>query len=142
MSEVLSSIRVIKMYTWEYPFKNMVDNIRRYVLPIVFNHYYLLLYRKEIYILIKAAIIHSFHLSLFTNLYAVTLFITFTAIALSPTPIPFSAQKIFTTLGIIAYLRRETVLYFMVQLMKISDFTAAIKRIQVTMQKIKENLIG
>ena len=95
-------------------------------------------YRKEIYILIKAAIIHSFHLSLFTNLYVVTLFITLTAIALSPTPIPFSAQKIFTTLAVIAYLRRETVLYFMVQLMKISDFTAAIKRIQVTMQKIKE----
>ena len=31
MSEVLSSIRVIKMYTWEYPFKNMVDKIRKYV---------------------------------------------------------------------------------------------------------------
>ena len=132
MSEVLSSIRVIKMYTWEYPFKNMVDDIRRYVLPIVFNCYFLH-YRKEIYILIKAAIIHSFHLSLFTNLYAVTLFITFTAIALSPTPIQFSPQKLFTTLGIIAYLRRETVLFFMVQLMKLSDFAAAIERIQVTM---------
>ena len=82
-------------------------------------------YRKEIYILIKAAIFHSFHQSLFTNLYAVTLFITFTAIALSPTPIQFSPQKLFTTLAIIAYLRRETVIYFMVQLMKLSDFTAS-----------------
>ena len=39
---------------------------------------FLALYRKEIYILTKAAIIHACHLSLYTNLYAVTLFITFT----------------------------------------------------------------
>ena len=42
---------------------------------------FLALYRKEIYILTKAAIIHACHLSLYTNLYAVTLFITFTSIA-------------------------------------------------------------
>ena len=134
MSEVLSSIRVIKMYTWEYPFKNMVDKIRKYVWQhhVQNTSYIYLLYRKEIYILAKAAIIHSFHLSLFTNLNAVTLFITFTTIALSPSPVPFSPQQLFTTVAVIAYVRRETVLFFMFQLMKTSDFSVAIKRIQVS----------
>ena len=61
-----------------------------------------------------------------------TLFITFTTIALSPSPVPFSPQQLFTTVAVISFVRRETVLYFMIQLMKISDFSVAIKRIQVS----------
>ena len=53
-------------------------------------------------------------------------------IALSPSPVPFSPQQLFTTVAVISFVRRETVLYFMIQLMKISDFSVAIKRIQVS----------
>ena len=29
MNEIIAGMRVIKMYAWEYPFKKIVDNIRR-----------------------------------------------------------------------------------------------------------------
>ena len=31
MNEIISGIRVIKMYGWEYAFKNLIARIRRYV---------------------------------------------------------------------------------------------------------------
>ena len=83
-------------------------------------------------ILTKAAVIHSCHLSSFTSLYAVTLFATFSAIALLSSPISFTPRQIFTTIAVIAFVRRETVLFFMIQLMKFSDFSVAVKRIQVS----------
>ena len=30
MNEVISGMRVIKMYAWEHPFAKLVSNIRRY----------------------------------------------------------------------------------------------------------------
>lgn len=133
-------MRVIKMYTWEYAFKKMVDKIRKCVIiyPLlscmnVTNAFY----RKEIYILTKAAIIHAFNLSLFTILNTFTIFIVFTVIVcssflLSNSGAQFSSRQIFTTLGVIAFVRRETVLYYIVQLIKFSDFNVAVKRIQVS----------
>ena len=125
--------------TWTSAIRFVMQDLRKplYIVLLVFDtllayrFIFLALYRKEIYILTKAAIIHACHLSLYTNLYAVTLFITFTSIALSPSPAPFSPQQIFTTVAVISYVRRETVLVFMFQLMKISDFSVAMKRIQV-----------
>ena len=79
------------------------------------------------------ALIHACHLSLYTNLYAVTLFITFTrycSFTVSCT-IQSSANIQLDSGKYISYVRRETVLVFMFQLMKISDFSVAMKRIQV-----------
>ena len=32
MNEVISGMRVVKMYAWEYAFKKMVDHIRKQVM--------------------------------------------------------------------------------------------------------------
>lgn len=37
MSELISGMRVIKMYTWEMPFARLVDECRRLVFPLIKN---------------------------------------------------------------------------------------------------------
>lgn len=35
MTELISGIQVIKLYTWEIPFANMIEYARKYVIHIV-----------------------------------------------------------------------------------------------------------
>ena len=35
MNEIITGIRIIKMYAWEYAFSNVVESIRRYVKPLI-----------------------------------------------------------------------------------------------------------
>ena len=35
MNEVITGIRIIKMYAWEYAFINVVESIRKYVKPLI-----------------------------------------------------------------------------------------------------------
>ena len=94
-------------------------------------------HRKEIYILTKAAVIHACNLSSYTILNTFTVFTVFTVIVyssflVSNSGVEFSPRQIFTTLGVIAFVRRETVLIYVIQLMKLSDFNVILKRIQVS----------
>ena len=145
MNEVISGMRVIKMYTWEYAFKKMVDKIRKQVIIFLLLcslNISIAFHRKEIYILTKAAIIHAFSISCYTILNNFTIFIVFTVLVCLSPPLSDSgigSRQIFTTLGVIAFVRRETVLFYVIQLMKLSDFNVALKRIQVSELKVPHN---
>ena len=83
--------------------------------------------RTETFILMKAASIHACNLSMFTVLYSMTLFILFVS-----TPSEYlGARQVFTTLSVVAYFRRETVVFYTCELMKLSDLNVALRRIQV-----------
>lgn len=40
INEIISGIRVIKMYAWEIPFLKMIDKYRRYVIFTINKEYY------------------------------------------------------------------------------------------------------
>ena len=131
MNEVISGMRVIKMYAWEYAFKKLVDKIRKYEYAyiLVNDNTSLSLHhcRTETFVLLQAASIHACNFSMFTVLYSVTLFILFISI---PSEY-FGARQVFTTLSVVAYFRKENVIYFMSALMKLSDLNEALTRIKV-----------
>ena len=92
--------------------------------------------RKEIYILTKAAIIHAYNISVFAIVKTCSLFVLFSVTTASG--VDLSSHKIFLTLAVVAYIRHENALNFSFQLMKLSDITVALKRIQVSKLKYRQ----
>ena len=132
MNEIISGMRVVKMYAWEYAFKKMVDHIRMYVVTIMITFQLQInySYRKEIYIYAKIALIHSWNLSSYPTLKICSLFVLFSVAAASGTN--FNSSQIFIVFTIVGFLRFETSLNYTYQLAKTCDLFVALNRIQVS----------
>jgi ATP-binding cassette subfamily C (CFTR/MRP) protein 4 len=89
MNEVISGIRVIKMYGWEYAFHGLVAKIRK----------------KEIRITLLSSIIRSINLSYYAISLPTILFVVFSVYINIDESNTLSAKKLFTTFSFLASVR-------------------------------------
>ncbi|XP_020292124.1 probable multidrug resistance-associated protein lethal(2)03659 isoform X2 [Pseudomyrmex gracilis] len=112
MSEIVSGIQVIKMYTWEKPFQELVDRARKYEIDILT----LTSYKKG--------------MTIATYIYTerTTLFLTVLTCVLNDYSI--SADNVFSMALYFNILQLVTAIYFPIALELISETKASIKRIE------------
>lgn len=143
MNEVISGIRVIKMYAWEYAFRDVVQILRQYVcwIHVIFMlwYYFVNFYRNEVKIVLKAYIIRAIHLAYFAFSLPLIMFIIFSVYVsfigdLTP-------RKVFVTLSLITYLRLTSVHFFILSTLNISEARVAWKRIKVIIITIIVSLL-
>ena len=132
MNEVITGIRVIKMYAWEYAFKKIVTKLRKYISTIKRNDSFLLkeyYSRQESRLILQAGFVRAASLgfmmvSLTMIMYIV--FVSYTATGGRLTP-----KKVFTTLSLLIYLRLTTVHFLIQNVLSIVEGRVAIVRLQV-----------
>ncbi|XP_019852693.1 PREDICTED: multidrug resistance-associated protein 4-like, partial [Amphimedon queenslandica] len=113
MNEVISGIRVIKMYAWEYAFKDIVATIRRTELFIVLKYFLCL------------SVSHTYK----TALNAMIMFLTF-AVYVSTTGNELVPRKVFVTLSLITFVRFTSVRLFIMATHNVADARVAWIRIR------------
>ncbi|XP_019852708.1 PREDICTED: multidrug resistance-associated protein 4-like isoform X2 [Amphimedon queenslandica] len=113
MNEVISGIRVIKMYAWEYAFRDLVATIRRTELFIVLKYYLCL------------SVSHTYK----TALNAMIMFLTF-AVYVNTTGNELVPRKVFVTLSLITFVRFTSVRFFIMATHNIADARVAWIRIR------------
>ncbi|XP_065919884.1 ATP-binding cassette sub-family C member 4-like isoform X2 [Dysidea avara] len=112
MNEIISGMRLIKMYAWEWAFHEYVKKIRK----------------KESNIITKASMIRGLNYALFYSSLSLINFITFSTYAgvgNSLTP-----KKVFTAIALFTYIRLYCIQFFVLGLLSLSEVTVSIKRIE------------
>uniref|UniRef100_A0A3P8U4M7 ATP-binding cassette, sub-family C (CFTR/MRP), member 4 n=1 Tax=Amphiprion percula TaxID=161767 RepID=A0A3P8U4M7_AMPPE len=94
MNEVVSGIRIIKMYAWEKPFAALVSDIRR----------------KEISKIMKSSYLRGLNMASFFCASKIIVFVTFTLYVLLGNKI--SASRVFVTVSLYAAVRLTVTLFF------------------------------
>ncbi|XP_033865353.2 ATP-binding cassette sub-family C member 4-like isoform X2 [Acipenser ruthenus] len=112
MNEVVSGMRIIKMYAWEKPFAKLVTEIRR----------------KEISKVKKSSYLRGMNMASFFVASKIILFITFTTFVLLGNPI--SASKVFVTVSLYSAVRLTVTLFFPSAIEKASETMISIRRIK------------
>ncbi|XP_064381893.1 ATP-binding cassette sub-family C member 4-like isoform X2 [Halichondria panicea] len=112
MNEIITGIRVIKMYAWEYAFKRIVDTLRR----------------LESRLILKGGIVRASNLAFMmmsASLMAFVVFCVYTATGGDLTP-----KKVFTTLSLIYVLRLVTIHHLILNVVGFSEAHVALTRIK------------
>uniref|UniRef100_A0A674F439 Multidrug resistance-associated protein 4 n=1 Tax=Salmo trutta TaxID=8032 RepID=A0A674F439_SALTR len=113
MNEVVSGIRIIKMYAWEKPFAALVDEVRR----------------KEISKIMKSSYLRGLNMASFFVASKIIVFITFTVYVLMGNRI--SASRVFVAVSLYGAVRLTVTLFFPNAIEKVSEALISIGRIKV-----------
>ncbi|XP_074520424.1 ATP-binding cassette sub-family C member 4 [Halichoeres trimaculatus] len=112
MNEVVSGIRIIKMYAWEKPFSALVSEVRR----------------KEISKIMKSSYLRGLNMASFFCASKIIVFVTFTLYVLLGNTI--SASRVFVTVSLYTAVRLTVTLFFPSAIEKLFECRVSIRRIQ------------
>ncbi|TNN61497.1 Multidrug resistance-associated protein 4 [Liparis tanakae] len=112
MSEVVSGIRVIKMYAWEKPFSSLVTDVRR----------------EEIGQVLKSSYLRGLNMASFFASSKIIVFVTFTAYVLLGNAI--TARRVFVTVSLYGTIKLTLALFFPLAIEKLSETLVSIRRIE------------
>lgn len=112
MNEVVSGIRIIKMYAWEKPFAALVTDVRR----------------KEISKIMNSSYLRGLNMASFFTANKIILFVTFTVYVLVGNTI--SASRVFVAVSLYSAVRLTVTLFFPSAIEKLSETAISIRRIK------------
>ncbi|XP_056287089.1 ATP-binding cassette sub-family C member 4-like isoform X2 [Pseudoliparis swirei] len=112
MNEVVSGMRIIKMYAWEKPFATLVSEVRR----------------KEISKIMKSSYLRGLNMASFFCASKIILFVTFTLYVLLGNTI--TASRVFVTVALYSAVRLTVTLFFPSAIEKLYETRVSIRRIQ------------
>lgn len=112
MNEVVSGIRIIKMYAWEKPFAALVNDVRR----------------KEISKIMSSSYLRGLNMASFFTANKIILFVTFTVYVLVGNKI--SASRVFVAVSLYSAVRLTVTLFFPAAIEKVSESAVSIRRIK------------
>ncbi|XP_027711485.1 multidrug resistance-associated protein 4 [Vombatus ursinus] len=112
MNEVITGIRIIKMYAWEKPFANLITHLRR----------------KEISKILKSSYLRGMNLASFFVASKIIVFVTFATYALLGNTI--SASRVFVAVTLYGAVRLTVTLFFPAAIEKMSEALISIQRIK------------
>ncbi|CAJ1086991.1 LOW QUALITY PROTEIN: multidrug resistance-associated protein 4-like [Xyrichtys novacula] len=112
MNEVVSGIRIIKMYAWEKPFSALVTEVRR----------------KEISQILKSSYLRGLNMATFFASSKVIVFSTFTVYVLLGNTI--TASVVFVTVSLYGTIKLTVTLFFPLAVEKLSETVVSICRIK------------
>ncbi|XP_041637493.1 multidrug resistance-associated protein 4 [Cheilinus undulatus] len=112
MNEVVSGIRIIKMYAWEKPFSALVTEVRR----------------KEISKIMKSSYLRGLNMASFFCASKIIVFVTFTLYVLLGSTI--TASRVFVTVSLYTAVRLTVTLFFPSAIEKLFECRVSIRRIQ------------
>ncbi|XP_028248988.1 multidrug resistance-associated protein 4-like [Parambassis ranga] len=112
MNEVISGIRVIKMYGWEDPFGALVNEVRR----------------KEISTIMKSSYLRGLNMASFFVANKIIIFITVCVYVLTGNRL--SASRVFMAVSLYGAVRLTITLFFPFAIEKVSEFLISTQRIQ------------
>uniref|UniRef100_A0A8D0B2H0 Multidrug resistance-associated protein 4 n=1 Tax=Sander lucioperca TaxID=283035 RepID=A0A8D0B2H0_SANLU len=113
MNEVVSGMRIIKMYAWEKPFAALVTEVRR----------------KEISKIMKSSYLRGLNMASFYCASKIILFVTFTLYVLLGNTI--TASRVFVTVSLYTSVRLTVTLFFPSAIEKLFESRVSVRRIQV-----------
>uniref|UniRef100_A0A671USD4 Multidrug resistance-associated protein 4-like n=1 Tax=Sparus aurata TaxID=8175 RepID=A0A671USD4_SPAAU len=113
MNEVVSGIRIIKMYAWEKPFSALVTEVRR----------------KEILQILRSSYLRGLNMASFFAGSKIIVFVTFTVYVLLGNTI--SASTVFVTVSLYGTIKLTVTLFFPLAVEKLSETVVSIRRIKV-----------
>ncbi|XP_068165844.1 ATP-binding cassette sub-family C member 4 [Antennarius striatus] len=112
MNEVVSGIRIIKMYAWEKPFAALVADVRS----------------KEVSKIMSSSYLRGLNMASFFCASKIIVFITFTLYVLLGNPL--SASRVFVTVSLYTAVRLTVTLFFPNAIEKLFETRVSIRRIQ------------
>ncbi|XP_068575379.1 ATP-binding cassette sub-family C member 4 [Cebidichthys violaceus] len=112
MNEVVSGMRIIKMYAWEKPFAALVSEVRR----------------KEISKIMKSSYLRGLNMASFFCASKIIVFVTFTLYVLLGNTI--TASRVFVTVSLYTAVRLTVTLFFPNAIEKLYEARVSIRRIQ------------
>ncbi|XP_041940167.1 ATP-binding cassette sub-family C member 4-like isoform X1 [Alosa sapidissima] len=112
MNEVVSGIRIIKMYAWEKPFSGLVSDIRR----------------KEISNIMSSSYLRALNMAAFFVASKIIVFITFAVFVLVGNKI--SASSVFVAMSLFGAVRLTITLFFPSAIEKVAEARISVKRIK------------
>ncbi|XP_053420094.1 ATP-binding cassette sub-family C member 4 isoform X2 [Nycticebus coucang] len=112
MNEVITGIRIIKMYAWEKPFADLIANLRR----------------KEISKILRSSYLRGMNLASFFSASKIIVFVTFTCYVLLGNVI--TASQVFVAVSLYGALRLTVTLFFPSAIERVSESIVSIQRIQ------------
>ncbi|KAG8452202.1 hypothetical protein GDO86_004119 [Hymenochirus boettgeri] len=112
MNEVISGMRIIKMYAWEQSFTELVNNIRK----------------KEIEKILRSSYLRGLNLASFFVASKIIVFVTFTTYVLLGNVI--SASRVFVAVSLYSAVRLTVTLFFPSAVEKVSETKVSIQRIK------------
>ncbi|NXX29747.1 MRP4 protein, partial [Nicator chloris] len=112
MNEVISGMKIIKMYAWEKSFAELVNGLRR----------------KEIAMIMKSSYLRGLNLASFFVASKITVFMTFMAYVLLGKVI--CASKVFVAVSLYGAVRLTVTLFFPAAVERVSESVISIRRIK------------
>nr|XP_025975233.1 multidrug resistance-associated protein 4 isoform X3 [Dromaius novaehollandiae] len=112
MNEVISGMKIIKMYAWEKSFAELVNGLRR----------------KEIAMVMKSSYLRGLNLASFFVASKITVFMTFMAYVLLGNVI--SASRVFVAASLYGAVRLTVTLFFPAAVERVSEAVVSIRRIK------------
>ncbi|KAJ4924429.1 hypothetical protein JOQ06_000669 [Pogonophryne albipinna] len=112
MNEVVSGIRIIKMYAWEKSFSALVTDVRR----------------KEIRQILKSSYLRGLNMASFFASSKIIVFITFTVYVLLGNTI--DASTVFVTVSLYGTIKLTVTLFFPLAIEKLSETAVSVHRIE------------
>ncbi|KAL7825704.1 hypothetical protein SRHO_G00334420 [Serrasalmus rhombeus] len=112
MNEVVSGIRIIKMYAWEKPFAALVNDVRT----------------KEISKIMSSSYLRGLNMASFFSASKIIVFVTFTVYVLVGNTI--SASRVFVAVSLYSAVRLRVTLFFPSAIEKVSEASVSIRRIK------------
>ncbi|KAM8976173.1 ATP-binding cassette sub-family C member 4 [Pelodytes ibericus] len=112
MNEVISGMRIIKMYAWEQPFTELVNDIRK----------------KEIAKVLRSSYLRAINLASFFVASKIIVFVTFTTYVLLGNVI--SASRVFVAVSLYSAVRLTVTLFFPSAIERVSEAKVSIRRIK------------
>uniref|UniRef100_UPI003AAC75F7 ATP-binding cassette sub-family C member 4-like n=1 Tax=Centroberyx gerrardi TaxID=166262 RepID=UPI003AAC75F7 len=112
MNEVVSGIRIIKMYAWEKLFSALVTEVRR----------------EEISQIMKSSYLRGLNMASFFASSKIIVFVTFTVYALLGNAI--SASRVFVTVSLYGTIKLTVTLFFPLAVEKLSETVVSVRRIK------------
>uniref|UniRef100_A0A673C8C9 Multidrug resistance-associated protein 4 n=1 Tax=Sphaeramia orbicularis TaxID=375764 RepID=A0A673C8C9_9TELE len=126
MNEIITGIRVIKMYGWEKPFGALVDEVRR----------------MEISKIMKSSYLRGLNMASFFVASKIIIFITVCVYVLTGNRL--SASKVFMAVSLYGAVRLTITLFFPFAIEKVSESLISIRRIQkfLLLDEVSPNFLG
>ncbi|XP_036913453.1 ATP-binding cassette sub-family C member 4 [Sturnira hondurensis] len=112
MNEVITGIRIIKMYAWEKSFADLITHLRR----------------KEISKILRSSYLRGMNLASFFTACKIIIFVTFTIYVLLGNVI--TASRVFVAVALYGALRLTITLFFPTAIEKVSESIISIRRIK------------
>uniref|UniRef100_A0A668SA07 Multidrug resistance-associated protein 4 n=1 Tax=Oreochromis aureus TaxID=47969 RepID=A0A668SA07_OREAU len=112
MNEVVSGIRIIKMYAWEKPFSALVTEVRK----------------KEMSRILKSSYLRGLNMASFFASNKLIIFVTFTVYALLGNTM--TSSQVFVTMSLYGTIKVTLTLFFPLAIEKLSETVVSIRRIK------------